>query len=162
MSGSHDTSPQTRWVYGGSITSEEAALGVDERDVATAEALTSTKYVLITPVAEPKGMLLRFRSDGDENVDSVLHLYASRGDYYHRIAQLTITQGTQDTSTSTIHFVDTITPASEDALFDGEESDLADMIAHYYFRTLGFSRFLILASDLDSTTVYVDYAPLYE
>jgi hypothetical protein len=163
MQGTNKQSVQTKWISIGSITSEEAALDVDERDVATAEALSSTKIVQIQPAGNVYAMLLRFRSDGSENDDSVLQMYAARGnDHYHRIAQLTVVQGTQDTDTATIHFVDTITPASEDALFGGEESNLADMIAHYYVRTLGFDKFLFVCSDLDSTTVYIDVAYLYE
>ena len=294
--GTYKTSSQTKWATAGAIVAEEAALGVDERDTATAEALGSTKVVTIKPIGNPYAMLLRFRSDGSEDDDSVLQMYAARGsDHYHRIAQLTVVQGTQDsgaivrpelctdptcqtnffdtlgtgwkhnptgilTGTQTdsvaryscdgtqsansdmtatdmlttnslqyrvkfrvvgctagnvvpmcgategtdrsadgvyteditaatndnfliradssfvgavtdisvreystnIHFCDTITPASEDALFDGEESDLANMIAHYYVRTLGCDRFLFIASDLDSPMVYIDYALLYE
>lgn len=161
--GTNKISNQSPWIKVGSITSEQAALAVTGRDVATAEALASTKIVNIKPTGVPYAMLFRFRSDGSEDDDSVLQLYAARGnDHYHRIAQLTVVQGTQDTDTSTIHFVDTITPASEDALFDGEESNLANMIAHYYVRTLGFDRFLFICSDLDTTTVYVDVAYLYE
>lgn len=153
------TSP---WIVAGNITTEQTALAVTGRDVATADALSNTvKIALRDPAAY--AMLFRFRSDGSADDDSVLELYAARGDsdYYHRIAQLTVVQGTQDTGTSTIHFVDTVTPASEDALFDGEESNLADMIGHYYVRTLGFDKFLFLCSDLDTTTVYIDYCLLY-
>jgi len=160
--GTYKVSSQTKWINAGSITSEEAALDVDERDVATAEALGSTKVVTIKPKYGPYALLLRFRADGAADLDSVLQLYAARGsdDFYHRIAQLTITTGTQDTDTATIHFVDTIAPADEDALFDGEESDLVDMIAHYWFRTLGFDRFLFVCSDLDSTTIWIDYCEM--
>ena len=161
--GTYKLSQHTPWVSIGSITSAEDALDVDERDAATVEALSSTKTVTISPAGNVYAMLFRFRSDGSEDDDSVLQLYAARGsDHYHRVAQLTVVQGTQDTDTSTIHFVDTITPASEDALFDGEESNLANMIAHYYMRTLGFDRFVFICSDLDTTTVYVDVAYLYE
>ena len=152
------------WKNVGSITTENAALAVTGRDWTTVNAIAAANKVQIelkSPL--PYALLFRFRSDGDEDVDSVLQLYAARGeDYFHRIAQLTITQGQQDTGTSTIHFVDTITPASEDALFGGVEYDLANMIAHYYIRTMGYDKFVFVCSDLDSTTVYVDMAKLYE
>lgn len=160
--GTKKVSPQTGWSNAGTITSEQAALGVTGRDDTTVEALAAAKVVKIKPVGQPYAMLFRFRSDGSEDDDSVLQVYAARGnDHYHRIAQLTIVQGQQIDSGS-IYFADTITPASEDALFDGEESNLANMIAHYYVRVLGFDRFLFIASDLDSTTIYVDVANLYE
>jgi len=166
MIGTGKMSMDGDWKEAGSITSEQAALAVDGRDTATADALTATGIIKINnkhPSAY--ALLFRFRATGIEDVDSVLQLYAARGtDHYHRIAELTIKNGTQDTDVATIHFIDSIVPteASEDTLFDGEEVSLADMIAHYYVRTLGFDKFLIVASDLDSDAVYIDYCPLYE
>lgn len=149
------------WIAAGSITTEQTALAATGRSTATADALSDTvKITLRDPGAY--GLLFRFRSDGSNNVDSVLQLYAARGtDDYHRVAQLTAVQG-QQLDSGSIYFVDTITPASEDALFDGEESNLTDMIAHYYMRTLGFNKFLFLCSDLDTSTIYIDYAVLGE
>lgn len=161
--GTYNISHQTPWVNAGSITSEQAALGVDGRDYATVKALAAAKTIFIDPADAPYAMLLRFRADGNEDLDSVLQMYGSRGsDHYQLLAQLTIVTGQQDTDTSTIHFVDTITPASENTLFDGEEVNLANGIALYYLRTLGYNHFAFVCSDLDSTTVYVDYALLYE
>lgn len=162
-SGEYSVSPQSKWVNAGSITVAQAALGVDGRDYDTVQALASTTVNLIEPEIAPKALLLRFRADGNEDVDSVLQLYACRGsDHYQHIAQLTVVTGTQDTDTATIHFVDTITPASENALFDGEEVNTADGIALYYLRTLGFDSFAVICSDLDSTTVYTDWCAIYE
>jgi hypothetical protein len=165
MRGQNSISFPAKWNVAGSITSETAALAVTGRDVATVDALAAAKTIkLAPPLPGPYAMLLRFRADGAADLDSILQLYAARTavDHYNRAAQLTVVTGTQDTDTSTIHFIDTITPANEDALFDGEESDLTDMIAHYYMRTLGNDRFIFIASDLDSTTVYVDVCWLYE
>ena len=164
MQGVNKVTLATKWNDVGSITVENAALAVTGRDWDTVNAIAAANKVQIElrdPI--PYALLFRFRADGAADLDSVLQVYAARGeDHFHRIGQLTITTGTQDTGTATIHFVDTITPAREDALFDGEESDLAEMIAHYYVRTLGFDKFVFIASDLDSTTVYVDVAQLYE
>lgn len=167
--GTTKLSPQTGWFEAGSITSEEAALAVDERDVATAEALGATKVVTIKPQGNPAAILLRFRADDAADLDSVLEMYAARGaagggdDFYSRIATLTITTGTQDTGTSTIHFIDEIVATNEQALFDGEEgTTLSEMIGLYYFRTFGYSRFMFVASDRDSTTIYIDCCYLYE
>jgi len=144
---------------------EHVELPVAARDVATADDFESRYTVKLSPpLPGPYAMLLRFRSDGDENDDSVLQLYAARGnDYYNRVAQLTITQGTGETDTSGVYFVDTITPAEEDGHFDAEEQNRTDnRTAHYYCRVFGCDRFLILASDLDTSTVYVDVCWLWE
>jgi len=169
MRGQNKISFPANWIAAGSITSETAALAVSGRDVATVDALAAAKTIKLSPpLPGAYAMLLRFRADGAADLDSVLQMYAARGGggegdgHYNRSAQLTVVTGTQDTGTSTIHFIDTITPASEDALFDGDESNLTNMIAHYYMRTLGNDRFIIIASDLDSTTVYVDVCWLYE
>lgn len=165
MRGQNKISFPARWHESGSITSETTALAVTGRDVATVDALAAAKTVKLSPpLPGPYAMLLRFRADGAADLDSILQMYAARGadDHYSRCAQLTVVTGAQDTATATIHFIDTITPADEDALFDGEESNLADMIGTYYMRVLGNDRFIFIASDLDSTTVYVDVCWLYE
>ena len=164
MIGTGKVSEDSPWREAGSITSEQAALTITGRDTPTADALAAAKIIKINnkhPSAY--AILFRFRADGNAELDSILQLYAARGiDHYHRVAQLTIKTGTQDTDVSTIHFIDDITPADEDTLFDGEEQSLADMIAHYYMRTLGFDKFLFVCSDLDTVTIYVDYCFLYE
>jgi len=163
--GTYKISAQTGWKNCGNITSQEAALGVDERDNASVEALSATKKIKIDIPTGAYAALLRFRADGGNNIDSVVELYNQWGtDHYHLLAQLTIVEGQQDTDDSTIHFIDTITPGSEDSLFDGEEPSAmtTDDIAHYYVRTLGSSNFLLMCSDLDSTTVYLDVLWLYE
>lgn len=166
MIGNNKVSLTSPWIEAGSITSEEAALDVDERDVATADALAAAKTVKITNKSPGAyAYLFRFRADGGD-LDSILELYAARGnDHYSRIATLTITTGTQDTDTSTIHFVEKIAAANEETLFDGEEgtgTSNANFIDYYYVRTLGFDKFLFICSDLDSDTVYIDYCRLYE
>jgi len=163
MVGTGKISPDNDWVEAGSITTEQTALAVDGRDTATAEALAAAKIIKINN-ARPGAyaFLFRFRADGNADLDSVLELYAARGtDHYHRIATLTIVTGLQNTAEATIHFCDTITSSNEDDLFDGTTSSLADMIAHYYVRTLGFDKFLFIASDKDSN-IYVDYCRLYD
>lgn len=159
-------SPDTKWFNAGSITAASSALAVTGRDSATAEATGSTKVVLVNFAggggAVPKAVLLRFRTDGANDSTNVLDMLVCRGvDDYHRIATLTLTEG-QQIDSGTIYFCDTITPSNEDALFDGEESNLANYIAHYYVRTLGFDKLLFQATTLNNTTVYIDVAYLYE
>lgn len=158
-------SPDTTWTNVGSIDTATTAFTATGRASATVEA---TEDILIlnsaaAPTGVPKAYLLRFRTDSTEDDTNVVEVLVCRKgtDHYNRIAALTITQG-QQLDTGSIYFADTITPASEDALFDGEESNLANYIGHYYVRTLGFEKFVFQVTTLNSTTVYVDYCPLYE
>jgi len=164
MQGVNKVTLASKWREAGSITVENAALAVTGRDWDTVNAIAAANKVQIElrePI--PYALLFRFRADGAADIDSDLELYAARGkDHFHRIAHLTITTGTQDTDAATIHFIDTIAPANEDTLFAGAEYDLAEMIAHYYVRTLGYDKFVFISSDLDSSTIYVDIAQLYE
>jgi hypothetical protein len=160
--GTNSISHHAKWVNLGNITAAATDHAVTARGVATVEAVTG-ELTLKPGVLVPYAVLFRFRSDGSEDVDSVLQVYAARGDgdHYHKVAQLTVVQG-QQLDTGSIYFVDTITPASEDALFDGEESNIANHIAHYYMRWFGCDRLSFICTDLDSTTVYIDYCLLYE
>jgi hypothetical protein len=157
-------SPSGKWFNVGSITTASTALTATGRDVATGDATDDvvTYNFAGGGGAIPKAVLLRFRTDGTEDQTNVLDILVARGtDHYNRIATITTTQGQQLYSTG-IYFADTLTPASEDALFDGEESNLANYIAHYYVRTLGFDKWLFQVTTLNSTTVYIDMCLLYE
>ncbi len=165
MRGQNKISISNCWKEAGSIITEHAELGVTGRAVTSADALDTIYTIkIIPPIPGPYAMLLRFRADGDADVDSILQLYGARGnDFYSRVAQLTVETGTGDTDTSTIHFIDIITPAEEDGHYDAEEQNRTDnRTAHYYCRVFGCDKFIILASDLDSTTVYCDVCWLYE
>lgn len=165
MRGRNKISFPVKWNKAGSITSEMSDLAVTGRDVATVDALAAAYTIKLSPpLPGPFAMLLRFRADGANDLDSILQMYGARGnDFYNRVAQLTVVTGTGDTDTSTIHFVDTITPAEEDGHYDAEEQNRTDnRTAHYYCRVLGCDRFILIATDLDSTTVYCDVAWLYE
>ena len=164
MAGQNKFSLPAKWVKAGSITVEHADLGKTGRDVATVDAITATNTIKLVPRGPgPYAMLLRFRSDGADGIDDILQLYAARGnDFYHRIAQLTTVVGTGDADGDN-HFIETITPAEEDGHYDAEEQNRTDdRTAHYYCRVFGNDRFIIIASDLDSTTVYCDVCWLYE
>jgi len=166
MYGTGKVSGDSPWIEAGSITAAEAALGVDERDVATADALDATKIIKIInqhPCAY--AFLFRFRSDGTVRDTSNLELQVARGvDHYHRIGRLEISQGAQDVDGADIHFCDNVGLDLNDELFEGKTESLADRIGHYYVRTLGFDKFLFICSSLNATTttIYVDYCPLYE
>lgn len=154
-----------RWQEVGSITVQNAELGVTGRDVATVDAIAAANTIkIIPPTPGPYAMLLRFRSDGTTDDEDVLQMYAARGnDFYSRIAILTTLVGTGDTKTSTIHFIDTISPTEEDGHHDAEEQNRTDnRTAHYYCRVFGCDRFIILASTRTSTTIYCDVCFLWE
>ena len=162
--GTNKISFPCRWNKAGTITAASTTFGVTARDVATVDGLGSAYTVKLSPpLPGPYAMLLRFRSDGDEDNSNVLEMWSARGnDHYSRIAILTCLQGTQIDSGS-IYFTDTITPSEEDSLWDGEEQNTtANRIAHYYVRTLACDRFVFIATTLASTTVYVDVCFLYE
>ncbi len=156
-------SPGTAWYNVGSITASSTAFTATGRAVATANATGSTKVATLTfETSVPHALLLRFRTDSSNNDTNVVDMCVARGnDDYHRIGSLTVTQG-QQLDSGTIYFCDTITPANEDALFDGEESNLVDYIGHYYVRTLGFNRIIFQVTTLNSTTVYIDCCNLWE
>lgn len=164
MSGQNKISFPAAWIAAGSITVEHADLDKTARDVVTVDAITATNTIKLIPRQPgPYAMLLRFRTDGGDGVDDILQMYGARGnDFYSRVAQLTIVTGTGDADGDN-HFVETITPAEEDGMYDAEEQNRTDdRTAHYYCRVFGNDRFIILASDLDSTTVYCDVCWLYE
>ena len=164
MSGTNKISFPAYWVNAGSITDEHAELSVTGRDVATVDALATAYTIKIVP-RKPGAyaMLLRFRSDGADGTDDILQMYAARGnDFYSRVAQLTTVVGLGNADGDN-HFIETITPAEEDGMYDAEEQNRTDdRTAHYYVRIFGNDRFVILASDLDSTTLYCDVCFLYE
>ncbi len=150
--------PHESWRPGANgIIVAQTTLGVTARAQADIDALAAAKKIVFNLENESEALLLRVRSDGTVDDDNILQLYLGRkGDHYLNIGQLTATQGTQEASDST-YFAGPITPTTEVALFDGEESDQDDdSMSMYYFLTLGFDRLVIIASTLASTTVYVD------
>jgi len=151
---------QNYWLSGGEITTEQALLGASALTHDMVEALADAKKVLI---AIPQGWLameLRFYSDGAENVDDIVELYAEAGeDNYRHFATNTIIVGTQEYGS--YHFHDTLT-ATNEAWFSkmAEVSPADDTFASYVFNTHAYSRILVIASDLDSTLIGVDYRKL--
>lgn len=165
MFGKNKISIPNHWNEVGSLSAANGELGVTGRDVATADALIAANTIKIYPPAPgPYAMLLRFRSDGVEDIEDKLHMYAARGnDFYRRIAILNTDVGTSDTATSTIHFIDTIDASEEDGHHDAEEQNLTEnRTATYYLRVFGCDRFIIVAETLNSTNLYCDVCWLWE
>lgn len=148
--------------YAGKITTqaEAADYAADARDNASVEALAAAKKVIIYMPNGAVGVELSFRSDGAENVDSVIQLFASAGvDHYRHIDVLTLVQGTQVFSDG-IYFVDTITSAGETWLTATAEPSPTDSIASYSLNMHGYDRLWIVSNDLDTTSLYVDFKQL--
>lgn len=142
------------------ITVEQALLGATALDYDSVESLAIANKVL---VEIPNGVVaieLRFFGDisATADTDDVLQLYAIAGeDNYRWFAQLTIVIGTQDYGTL-YHFHDGITPANE-AWIDtpAEASPGNNTFGSYAFNTYGHTKILVIASDLDCTTIGVEW-----
>jgi len=107
-----------------------------------------------TPAAE-----MRVRTNGTENDQFDIFIYAARGeDYYTKVGQIRFDQGTQDWSDG--HFADVVSEQS-DTWTDLSVENVTDEIGRVYFRTKGYDRFLFLSPDMlddDITTVFIDIA----
>ena len=165
----HKDTNLTPWLgqgttYNGQITSEYAGDNSDptatELDDATVEALAAAKKIIIKPPNGTVALELRIRSDGSTNDENILQIYASAGvDHYAKISQLVCIQGTQIDTTG-IYFADDITESENDWITSTgvvQPATAANSIARYTFNTHGYDRFLIVASDRVTTTVYVDW-----
>jgi len=148
---------QQVWRSGGTITTQQALLGATALSHSAIKTLADAKKVLIDIPQGWVAMELRFYSDGAENVDDIVELYAEAGeDHYRHFAQLTIVVGTQNYGS--YHFHDIIIPANEAWMSRPNEiSQANNTFASYVLNTHCYSRILIIASDLDSSTIGVDY-----
>ena len=151
---------QNLWLSGGAITTEQALLGADALTHSAVDALADANKVIIVIPQGWLAMELRFYSDAAENVDDIVQLYTEAGeDHYRHFAQNTIVVGTQENGS--YHFHDTLTSAN-DAWFTRttDVSNANNTFASYVFNTHAYSNILIIASDLDSTLIGVDYRKL--
>lgn len=147
---------QLNWTSAGSLTTAQAVLTTD-KTAATAHALTSTGICRIEPSDNTVSMQIRFRCDGSDGDSNTLVIYSMAGtDSYDPIITLTTTNGTQSDGTYT--FIDTITSTNEKWSDDIRVNSNADnAIASIEFNTHGMSDFLVIATTLNSTGIYVDW-----
>lgn len=149
-------------LYDGKITSEYAGDNsiptVTERDDATVVALAAAKKIIIKPPNGTVTIALRFRSDGSADDNNVLQLFTEAGvDHYGHLCLLTVQQGTQIYSTG-IYFCDAVTPANEQWYTAVTElTTTSDHIGGYILNTHGIDSIWIVASDLVTTSLYVDW-----
>ena len=140
------------------ITTQQAMLGATALDHDSVEDLADANKCLIEIPQGLVAMELRFYGDGTDGTDDVVQLYAEAGDdHYRHFAQLTIVIGTQDYGSS-YHFHDTITPANEAWISAAAEvSPANNTFGSYVFNAHAHSRILVIASDLDCTTIGVEW-----
>lgn len=147
---------QCVWENVGSITAIVAAgqapIDVDKRSDADVVALSDTKKLIHTPQDGTVALEFRFRADGAEDDAYEIQLYVAAGvDHYTKHADLTCTQGTQDSDSE--HFIDTITKTNEDWLTTPTiVRSEANQIARYVMNTHGYSKFLFVCTDLQTAT----------
>jgi len=74
-------------------------------------------------------------------------MYAASGqnDHYSYMGQLSIVIGQQEADGDQL-FVDTFTPASENAFYEAIEWNTTDYISRYAWKMKGYDRFLIICS----------------
>jgi hypothetical protein len=146
-------------VYGGKITTQADAadFAVTARDDAAVEALADAKKVLIKPPNGIVSLEFRFRSDGSENDQNVVEMFAAAGvDHYRLIDQLTLDQGTQVFSGS-IFFVDQIAQSGTEWITSPSPVSPANSIGSYVINRHAYDRFWFVASTLATTTLYIDW-----
>jgi hypothetical protein len=140
------------------LTSAQAALTTD-KSAATVDALAAAKTAIIDVEDGTVALEVRLRVTGSDGDSNVLNLYAMAGDsdHYTLMGTITTTAGTQVFSSGNL-FVDTMTFASELWIDDIIVlSDAADGIARISWNTQGYTKFLLIATTLNSATVHVDY-----
>lgn len=151
----HSLIGQYPWLQKGVLTTVQAALTTN-KSAATVNALTATGIVIVKVDDGTVALDVRFRGVATDADSNVINIYAMVGtDHYTRIAVLTLTTGTQTDGTNL--FVDTITIANEKWTDEiAVTSDAANGIAHVALNTHGMSRFLFIATTLNSTSIIVD------
>lgn len=148
----------------GAITTQQAAL-TSLRLKTVLETLDPSAYCLIkTDDFNGGGFEVREISDGSENDSNVMNMYGCRGvnDDLSLIATITGAQGTQVYKGKTDEFyADTMAVSEVDEGFRVTEfSTAANNIATNRFVSLGFSRFLFIATTLATTTLKLQAAPM--
>lgn len=152
-------------VLANTLSVEQALLGASALDHASVEALADANKVLINLPNGTPAVELRFVSVGTENLDDILQLYMASStdsitDHYRHFAQLTITLGTQ-VYTPTQEFHDTVVAANAEWLTTANDvSPANNTFGSYVFNTHGNNKLLVIASDLDNTSIDVHWRRL--
>jgi len=157
-----DFERQYDWTQIGTITVQNAVLGVDGRDNASVADIAAANKVIWSPDDGTAAALIRFRvgstaSDGDSNV---IQVYGAKGaDYYTRLGTLTTLVGAQDWSSG--HFIDSIVLTNERWSHGIRVETTVDEMGRVSINVPGYDRFLFIASTLATPcTLYIDVARL--
>lgn len=156
------------------ITVAEAALAADELNSTYIDALAATTCGIYTVPNGTIAMEVRARSDGSDNDDNVVEMYAAAMGihsvhlHYRRVATLTFTQGTgefwptaTDPDPATIFFADELAVSNNSWLTTPVDCgvDASADHASYVLNIHGYYKFAFIVSTLAGTTVYVDVRP---
>jgi hypothetical protein len=150
---------QYDWENQGSITTQQDALGVD-KSAATVDALVDAKKIIYEIENGTIAVEIRFKGNMTNGQSNVINMCSMRGvaDDYIPIATLTLVAGTQTDGTNL--YVDTIEETVPFEWLSNVEimSNGDNGIARLAINTHGHSRFLFLATTLNSTSLLVDIA----
>ena len=153
------------WQNAGEITVQQALLGAAALTHATVEALADANKVLIEIPQGWIAMELRFYSDGSDNDEDVVELYAastsgSDTDHYRHFAKLDTIVGTQVRSGTNL-FIDTINAAVTWLTNKGAVSPANNTFASFALNLHGHGHILAIASTLASATLTIEvtYSP---
>lgn len=163
MSISKTVVQQNPWILDTTgIDTAGSALGTD-KSAATVHALDDIKRISLQgPYSLTVALEFRVRANGSDGDSNVFNLYAmadphGKGDHYTLVGTLTFTAGTQVDSNSYL-FADTVSISDELWIDDVVTlSDASDGIARVALNTQGYSDFVLIATTLGSTAVYIDY-----
>ncbi len=148
------------------ISAALAALSNQLRAVRTIDDNTSSSNAMFLDLSskDEHYLEMRFFGNGTAEDSNILALYAARGDNddYGLVATITLTTGTMIRQGGTDLYADTITLTSElDEAFEPTLASSADnQMAKLWINTNGYSKFMLIATTLGSTTIRSEVAPV--
>jgi len=164
---------QWPWENVADLSVAEAALAGDEINSTYLASLAATKVGIYTPVDGQVAFEIRARSDGNDNDDNIIEVYAAAKDlvadhyHYRRIGTITFTQGTgeywpsaTDPDPATIFFADELAATSASWITTPVDVgvDLSQDYASYVMNIHGYAKFAFIMSTKDGNTThcYID------
>lgn len=145
----------SEWAIVGNLTVQGTTLAVGGRawsDLSTYFTGTQTTYLGYSVPKTINAAEIRFQTTEDADAH-VVEVWGSRGkDHFTLLATLTLTGGTQE-GDDDLYFVDTIVPSTQNLPQTGKVCDsAANRICRYVVDLCGYSKILILATTLASST----------
>lgn len=159
------------WEDLGDLTVQQAAFASANLDYATVYAVVAANRALWTPRKRKVALEFRFEMDGSENNTSVLKAYGhcpridsngdEQNDEFVHIADLTITQGTQNGNTASTFFANVIAETSTSLAWLSTTSvikpstEIDDFVARWLINKHGYKDFVFIATTLGVTTIHI-------